>query len=141
MQLGDELPETLNLATGHALLYRTNGELIEVAIPNTTTAIERVASLLATPRLSDRPKGSHNEAWNMPSDMPKSSQAYASDGLAYSAPASAEAKRAATIFMEGADPAAIVLALRGVRSNEGKRYQVALAEVLNLVREGMRGAA
>jgi hypothetical protein len=141
LQLGNELPETLNLPTGHALLYRTNGELIEVAIPNTTTDIERVASLLATPRLTDGPKGSQNEASVMPSDMPKSRQRYASDDLAYSAPASAEAKRTAQMFMRGTDPAAIALALRNVRSNEGKRYQTALAEVLNLVREGMRGGA
>jgi len=47
-------------------------------------------------------------------------------------------KRAAQMFMEGADPAAIVLALRGIRTNEGRRYQVALADVLDLVRAGMR---
>jgi hypothetical protein len=67
LQLGDELPETLNLATGHALLYRTSGELIEVTIPNTTAGdVERVASLLATERHTDMPDRSHFEADSMP---------------------------------------------------------------------------
>jgi len=94
LQLGDELPETLNLQTGHALLYRTTGELIEVAIPNTTADdVERVASLLANPRHIDMPKISQNDAYRMPDDMPSISQPPASDTLAYSAPASAEARR------------------------------------------------
>jgi hypothetical protein len=141
LQLGDELPETLNLQTGHALLYRTTGELIEVTIPNTTAGdISRVASLLASNRHMDMPTIGQNEAYSMPGDMPTVSQMSANGTLAYSAPVRAEAKRAAQMFMEGADPAAIVLALRNVRTNEGKRYQTALADVLNLVREGMRGA-
>lgn len=140
LQLGDELPETLTLATGHALLYRTNGELVEVVVPNTSADdISRVATLLATPGHIDMPKSSQNVAYLKPGDMPTGSQSVANGDLATSAPASAEARRAAALFMEGADPAAIVLQLRGVRSSEGKRYQTALADVLELVRQGMRG--
>lgn len=62
--------------------------------------------------------------------------------VASSAPASAEAARAAQMFMNGADPAAIVLELRGVKASDGgRRYQKALAEVLDLIRQGMGGAA
>jgi len=135
----DEAEQVERLATGHAVLWRTSGVTQTIAIPNCTAQdVERVGTMVATPRHTNMPNGSQNEAWNMPNDMPKGSQTYANGTLAYSAPASAEAKHAAQMFMEGADPAAIVLALRNVRSSEGKRYQVALAEVLNLVREGMR---
>jgi len=41
--------------------------------------------------------------------------------------------------MDGLDPAAIVWELRQIRSNEGKRYQMALSECLALVRTGLRG--
>jgi hypothetical protein len=136
----EEAEQVERLQTGHAVLWRTSGMTQTITVPNTTSGdVERVATLLASPRHTDMPNGSLNEAWNMPSDMPNGSQTVASGILATSAPASAEAKRAAQMF-EGTDPAAIVLALRGVRTSEGRRYQTALADVLNLVREGMRGA-
>ena len=77
----------------------------------------------------------------MPSDMPGVCQSDAQANLAYSAPASAEALRVAQLFQNGMDLAAIVLELRGVRSSEGKRYQVALSEVQALLRAGLRGVA
>lgn len=142
LQLGDELPETLTLPTGHALLYRTSGELVEVAIPNTTAAdVARVGSLLASPRLTLLPNVGQKSANAMPGDMPTVGQTDASGNQAYPAPASAEALRVAQLFQGGMDLAAIVLELRGVRSSEGKRYQVALADVQALLREGLRGAA
>jgi hypothetical protein len=146
LQLGDELPETLTLATGHALLYRTSGELVEVTIPNTTSAdVERVANLLGSGQAPARPtllpKVGQKSASDMPSDMPGVCQSDAQANLAYSAPASAEALRVAQLFQNGMDLAAIVLELRGVRSSEGKRYQVALSEVQALLRAGLRGVA
>ncbi len=142
LQLGDELPETLTLATGHALLYRTTGELVEVTIPNTTAAdVERVGSLLASPRLTLLPNVGQKSATDMPGDMPTIGQTSASGTLAYSAPASAEALRVVQMFQEGMDLSAIVLELRGVKSSEGKRYQVALSDVQALLRQGLRGAA
>lgn len=138
LQLGDELPETLMLPTGHALLYRTTGELVEVAIPNTTAAdVERVGSLLASPRLTLLP----NLGQKLAQDMPTVGQTDATDNQAYSAPTSAEALRVVQMFREGMDLSAIVLELRGVRSNEGKRYQVALSDVQALLRQGLRGTA
>ena len=73
--------------------------------------------------------------------MPDGSHMVASDNQATSAPESPEAARAMQLFMQGLDPAAIVLELRGIKSNEGRRYQQALAEVLELLRGAVRGAA
>src|SRR5262245_10360012 len=53
--------------------------------------------------------------------------------------ASPEAARAAGLFLAGNDLPAIVFELRGVKSNEGRRYQAALAEITALVRQAMRG--
>ena len=74
--------------------------------------------------------------------MPPIGQENAKDIQASSAsgqaePASAEARRLARLFLEGKDPAVIVAELRGIKSNEGKRYQIALAEVLGLIRQGL----
>lgn len=75
---------------------------------------------------------------------PRGSSTDATTDEAASAPqsltrASAEARRAASLFLGGKDPAAIVLELRGVKSSDGgRRYQKALAEVLELIREGLR---
>ena len=45
----------------------------------------------------------------------------------------------AMLFLSGQDPAAIVMELRSVKSSDGgRRYQKALAEVLDLIREGLR---
>jgi hypothetical protein len=141
----DEAEQVERLQTGRAVLWRTSGATTIIQIPNTTAQdVAQVAGLLATPRRIDRPKGSQKVAADMPDDMPMGSQTVASGGLATSASesgkvASAEARRAAALFFDGADPAAIVLALRGVKSSEGKRYQTALAEILALIREGARG--
>jgi hypothetical protein len=72
--------------------------------------------------------------------MPESSQNVATTEWLPSAAASPEAARAAQLFMQGLDPAAIVLELRGITSREGGKYQKALAEVLDLIRQGMGGA-
>ena len=71
--------------------------------------------------------------------MPDGSQMVASDNQATSAPESPEAARAMQLFMQGLDPAAIVLELRGIKSSEGRRYQQVLAEVLELLRGAVRG--
>jgi hypothetical protein len=133
----DEAEQVERLSTGRAVLWRTSGATTTLQIPNTTAGdVQMVATLLATPRHTDMPKGSQHVAHDMPDSMPTGSQTYASGGLAYSAAASAEARRAHQMFMDGADPAAIVLTLRGIRSNEGKKYQVALAEILSLIGAG-----
>lgn len=138
----DEAEQVERLATGHAVLWRTSGLTQTIAVPNTTAQdVERVASLLATPRLQHMPDRSQFEADLKPFGKPLGSQSVATPEWLPTAPASAEARRAAAMFMEGADPAVIVYELRGVKSSQGGKYQATLAEVLNLVRDGMRGAA
>ena len=85
---------------------------------------------------TDRPFGFQAVA----TGMPDGSHVVASDNQATSAPESPEAARAMQLFMQGLDPAAIVLELRGIKSSEGRRYQQALAEVLELLRGAVRGA-
>jgi hypothetical protein len=79
----------------------------------------------------------------MPSVKPVSSQNVASNGAAYQAPQgdtalSAEAARVYGLFLDGKSLAEITYELRGVKSNQGGRYQSALAEVQDLLREAMQ---
>lgn len=81
-----------------------------------------------------------------PDDTPTGSQAVANavsqnSALESDKLASVEAVRVAALFLAGKSPADIVAEVRGVKSNEGKRYQTALAEILDLLREGVRQAA
>jgi hypothetical protein len=89
------------------------------------------------------------EAPPQPPDMPGGSQAVAAAERLRSASVSAEAARAATMFLDGLDPAAIALRalpsvavweLRQVKSSQGGKYQSALGEVLGLIREGLQPA-
>jgi hypothetical protein len=59
--------------------------------------------------------------------MPPRSQVVAEAERLRGAAVSAEAARAATLPLDGLDPAAIVWELRQVRSNQGGKYQSALA--------------
>jgi hypothetical protein len=58
--------------------------------------------------------------------------------LASTASISHEARRAAELFLSGADVAQIVKELSGVQASEGRRYQNESARVQALIREGMR---
>lgn len=55
----------------------------------------------------------------------------------------AEAERALALFLAGKNTSEIVLALRGLKSNQSGRYQVALKEIHNLLRAALaaRGLA
>jgi hypothetical protein len=66
----------------------------------------------------------------------------ARNGAAYHAPQgdttlSAEAARVRALFLEGSSLAEIVYQVRGVKSNEGRRYQAALSDVQGLLREAI----
>lgn len=65
----------------------------------------------------------------------------ASDNQATTASGSAEAARALQLFTQGFDLAAIVLEMRNIKTNEGRRYQQALAEIQQLIREALAGVA
>ena len=77
-------------------------------------------------------------------DMPESSQKVAADVCQNSAAEShkpgPESLRAAQLFISGKNPAEIVRELRGIKSNQGAAYQRALAEVHDLIRQGIGGA-
>lgn len=137
----DEAEQAERLSIGQAVLWRTSGETSTVQIPLTTAQdVQRVAGLLATGRPTAQPVGSQIEAPPQPPDMPGGSHVVAAAERLRSASVSAEAARAATMFLEGLDPAAIVWELRQVKSSQGGKYQAALGEVLALIREGLRPA-
>ena len=146
----EEAATVERLVTGHAVLWRTSGATQTIAVPNTTAAdVARIGAQLGGYHLAtdqatnpgiqataDRPFGFRPVA----SGKPDGSQTVAKQNQATTALGSAEAQRAARMFLEGLDPAEIVLELRGIRSSEGRRYQTALAEVLELIRQGLGGA-
>ena len=136
----DEAAQAERLAIGQAVLWRTSGATSTVQIPLTTAEdVRQVAGLLATGRPTAQPVGSQIEAAPQPFDMPSGSQVVATTARLRSASLSAEAARAAQLFLDGLDPAAIVWELRQVRSSQGGKYQVALVEVLAMIRAGIRG--
>lgn len=138
-------PDVLQLEPGECYLLDTRGQLRKVRIPHCAPAdVERVAAQLGgyqvatTMATTARPFGFRPNA----DRKPVGSQMVATAEQATSASVSPEAARAAQLFMSGLDPAEIVLQLRNIRSSEGRRYQVALAEVLELIRQGIgTGAA
>jgi hypothetical protein len=135
-----EAEQAERLPIGQAVLWRTSGATSTVQIPLTTADdVRRVAGMLATGRPTPRSAGSQGEAIPQPPDMPGRSQAVAAAERLRSASVPAEAARAAQMFLDGLDPAAIVWELRQVRSSQGGKYQVALVEVLAMIRAGIRG--
>jgi hypothetical protein len=100
-----------------------------VCVPLTVPAdVGRVAGLLednqpTMERVQSQSVRSHSEAGLQPRK--------AAETL------SAETMRVRDMFCAGSSPAEIVLSLRGVRSNQGAKYQKSLDEILGLLREGM----
>ena len=119
--------DVFELPNGMAYSY-AGGDLRRLIIPNVTgDDLAYLAAQLAAPVAESRPE---------------IGQEYAEVGAAYSASetpeiASAEAVEAARLFfVENIDPAAIVKRLHGLDSKAGAKYQQALKDVLNLIREG-----
>jgi hypothetical protein len=150
-------PDLLSLPAGCAYFLDTSGELRKVIIPEMRPAdVGQIAGLLgdgsgyqagyhqatgdadqATDRRVIRPPA---EAWR----KPDGSLTEAYDDQATTASGSggsptAEAQRAAALFLAGSDLASIVYELRGVKSSEGRRYQAALADVQALIRSALGG--
>jgi hypothetical protein len=145
----EEAQQVERLPVGCALLWRTSGQVDTLHIPQTTGEdVQRVAGLLTASqptmqRLRPMPETSQSEAVCMPSEKPVSSQDVASNGAAYHAPQgdtalSAEAARVYGLFLDGKSLAEIVYQVRGVKSNQGGKYQGALAEVQDLHRQAMQ---
>ena len=128
------------------MLWRTSGATSIIRIPNTTaqdvaTAAEHLAGTLPPGVRETSTRGPSDGLWTPTGSVPDAILAEASTSPGWGKLASAEAARAAVLFLSGQDPAAIVLDLRGVKSSdEERRYQKALAEVLDLIREGIQAA-
>jgi hypothetical protein len=138
----EEAAQAERLQTGEAVLWRTNGATAIVTIPNTTAGdVRSVAGMLGDHQATgDRVIRLPTEAWRKPGGSlaeARTEQATTASGRAGGI--SAEAQRAAALFLGGSDLAAVVYALRGVRSSEGRRYQTALAEVQALIRTALSG--
>lgn len=137
----DEATTVERLETGQAVLWRTSGATSIIRIPNTTAEdVRRVARLLEGSIPAT--EGGFEERASVAAQWPPNSQDVATNGpatipLGRAKAASAEAMRAAGLFLAGKDPAEVVKELRGVTSREGSRYQKALAEVLELIRQGV----
>jgi len=137
----EEAATVERLETGQAVLWRTSGATSIIRIPNTTAQdVQRVARLLSGDKTAtpERLEGGASDA----APSPPRSQDVATEGpatipLGRAKTASAEARRAAGLFLAGKDPAEVVKELRGVTSREGSRYQRALTEVLELIRQGL----
>lgn len=133
-------------AMGYLLDVR--GNLVKVAIPQmTSTDLARVATLIDRPAAATgSPFGFHRTgslattpAATVATGKPDGSLMVASADQATRAPGSAEAARVLDLFHQGSDLSAIVAAVRGVKSNEGRRYQTALAEITDLLRQATKG--
>lgn len=146
--LGSLTPaDVMQLAPGHAYLLDTRGNLQRVAIPRMTAAdlVEVGRRLQATDVATTvQPFGFRAPAKTpatVASCKPDGSQMVANENQATTALGrdempTAEAIHAARLFFAGDDPATIVFKLRGIKSNEGRRYQAALVEILDLIRQG-----
>ena len=140
----EEAAQVERLPTGSAVLWRTSGATSIIRIPNTTaqdvaTAAGYLAGALPPGVREASMRGPAGGLWTPTGSVPDAILAQASTAPQRPKPASAEAARAAVLFLSGQDPAAIVLELRGVKSSDGgRRYQKALAEVLDLIREGIQ---
>lgn len=132
LEMGHETPKTSDLRPGEAWLYRTNGDLVRITVPNCGASdIETIARALpvATPELAtNRLQGGYKPTGTI--------QAESSQSVAVTLP-SGEATQAAQLFLQGKSPAEIVTQLRGVSSHQGGAYQKALNEVLELIRIGV----
>ena len=139
----DDLPDDLlELPSGIAYLLSTRGTLQRLTIPQMGAGdVARVADLLDSNGRPVATTAAPTMSGDVPVVKPDGSQFVAtSERLLKAAESastpSADAARAAALFFGGADLARVVFELRGVKSSEGGRYQRALAEVQQLVREG-----
>lgn len=76
-----------------------------------------------------------------PADRPEIGQKSPAAVGQQSAAVSLEATLAAEKFLRGIDPAEIVREMRNVNSKQGAKYQQALAEIHELIRQGIAGGA
>lgn len=150
--------DTMTLKPGEAYFLSVAGELEKIVVPHMTTAdlgqisgyVKRpigfhLATNQATAPAQQATIAIAAQASTVANGKPDGSQMVAKPNQATTAvqrpgSLSPEAVRAAGLFVAGASPADVVKELRGVSSSQGRAYQAALGEVLQLIRDGMRGA-
>jgi hypothetical protein len=156
----DEAQLVERLSPGRAVLWRTSGATTVIGIPNTTEAdVKRVATMIGTQTpvpttpiapTTRLPLGFHPSPKTAAPDgngtatgrQPDGNTQLPSSASGSAIAPSAEALRAAALFMSGKSFAEIVQELRNISSKTGGRaYIAALREVEQLVRAGLaRGA-
>lgn len=125
----DEARLVERLEAGNALLSKTNGDLVQVAIPHTTAAdIRRVAGLL--------PVIGESRSWPIPrtENQPETNQ----NRTAFEAKTfTAEDMRIIELFRSGKDVPGIVKEVYNLSGNQGARYQQAAKEVQEAIRRAV----
>jgi hypothetical protein len=145
IQMPADIP-SLPDATGY--LLPTRGQLTKIVIPRMDAhSIARAAAQIDKPAAAGVSFGFTLPTQPLPAIVaeakPERSQNVAASVPATSAAQSAtmappEAALVKSLFVAGKSPAEIVAELRGVKSNEGSRYQQALNDVLDLLRKGVQ---
>jgi hypothetical protein len=128
----DEAARAETLPTGTAMLWRADGSLQEVTIPQTTEA-DMVAIWRVLSGYHQTTNGHPAENDAVPTWLPTT----VAIGKPVVAVGSPEAMRALGLFVAYKSMARVVEEMYGVRSNEGRRYQDKLAEVSALVADAI----
>ena len=140
----------MTLPPGQAYLLTTRGALERVTIPQMTHAdILRLGTLVDQPARSPAkfgftaptaPLTPITASGKSNGSLMEVKPELTSTAAQTARTVSPEAARAASLFLGGKSPAEIVLELRGVTSSAGgRRYQTALNEVTELIRQGVQG--
>ena len=142
---GGALPDdTMTLLPGQCYLVDTKGGVRKVATPHMEADdLSRVAAMLGdgTQATTGRVIVPPADAWGKPEgSLREARDDQASRPSESSAAIPAEALRVRSLFMGGMPLPAVVFEIKGVKSSEGRRYQIALTEVQELLRAAM-GAA
>lgn len=125
----DEAAQVERLDTGRAVLWRTSGATVTIAVPNTTAADVRQVATLVTPATGVTTAG-------IVTDQPGIIQPGAAEFTALERvkSLSPEMARAVELFLGGMDAGAIVSQLTGMKSRDGRPYMKKLAEVQDAIR-------
>ena len=147
--MGAAPADTLTLAAGQAYMLSVRGELQKVQIPlMTADDIARLGALIDRPAAAvgqpfgftpaHRPVITAEATGKSTGSQVEVTQPLPSTAAPTAKLVSPDAARAAALFVAGKSLPEIVEAMRGVKSSEGgRRYQSALKEVEQLLREGM----
>jgi hypothetical protein len=147
LMLGSALCNEFNvpeLPTGRALLYKTDGTAMGVAIPNCTSAdMEAVAGYISGRFPGDNSgKMLLSDGQDYAEDRPEIGQKETLENVADMAlqtgkSLSAETTQVKQLFLAGKDVAAITQELRGVNSKQGAKYQQARTEIESMLRRAI----